>query len=45
MVAPVMVGKINDVTERRYLHGMLAIASLILITCFVVMRCVKNPKY
>jgi MFS family permease len=43
MVAPVMVGKINDLSGTSYM-GMLAIAPLILITCFVVMRYVKNPK-
>lgn len=43
MIAPVMVGKINDVTGSTYM-GMLSIAPLILIACFIVMRYVKNPK-
>ncbi|GLO56313.1 MFS transporter [Pseudomonas putida] len=41
--APVMVGKINDLTGSSYM-GMLSIAPLILIACLVVMRCVRNPK-
>jgi len=43
IVAPVMVGKINDLTGSNYM-GMLSIAPLILIACLVVMRCVRNPK-
>ncbi|AZF04848.1 MFS transporter [Pseudomonas sp. R5-89-07] len=43
MVAPVMVGKINDLSGSTYM-GMLSIAPLILIACFVVMRFVRNPK-
>ncbi|GAB1617564.1 MFS transporter [Pseudomonas kermanshahensis] len=43
IVAPVMVGKINDLTGSSYM-GMLSIAPLILIACLVVMRCVRNPK-
>lgn len=43
IVAPVMVGKINDVTGSTYM-GMLSIAPLILIACLVVMRYVRNPK-
>ncbi|MFG0418616.1 MFS transporter [Pseudomonas sp. zjy_8] len=43
IVAPVMVGKINDLTDSTYM-GMLSIAPLILVACLVVMRCVRNPK-
>jgi len=43
IVAPVMVGKINDLTASSYM-GMLSIAPLILIACLVVMRYVRNPK-
>lgn len=43
IIAPAMVGKINDVTSSTYM-GMLSIAPLVLIACFVVMRYVKNPK-
>lgn len=43
IVAPVMVGKINDVTGSTYM-GMLSIAPLILIACLVVMRYVRNPR-
>ena len=43
IVAPVMVGKINDLTGSSYM-GMLSIAPLILIACLVVMRYVRNPK-
>lgn len=43
IVAPVMVGKINDLTGSTYM-GMLSIAPLILIACLVVMRYVRNPK-
>ncbi|MGK0148411.1 MFS transporter [Pseudomonas putida] len=43
IVAPVMVGKINDLTGSSFM-GMLSIAPLILIACLVVMRCVRNPK-
>jgi nitrate/nitrite transporter NarK len=43
IVAPIMVGKINDVTGSTYM-GMLSIAPLILLACCVVMRYVKNPK-
>lgn len=43
IVAPVMVGKINDVTDSTYM-GMLSIAPLILIACLVVMRYVRNPR-
>ncbi len=37
-----MVGKINDLFGSTYM-GMLFIAQLIRIACFVVMRYVKNP--
>jgi uncharacterized BrkB/YihY/UPF0761 family membrane protein len=43
MVAPVMVGKINDVSGTSYM-GMLSIAPMILIACIVVACFVKNPK-
>ncbi|MFJ4054887.1 MFS transporter [Pseudomonas sp. NPDC089743] len=43
IVAPVMVGQINDLTGSSYM-GMLSIAPLILLACLVVMRYVKNPK-
>jgi len=43
IVAPVMVGKINDITASNSL-GMLSIAPLILIACLVVMRFVRNPR-
>ncbi len=43
MVAPVMVGKINDVSGTSYM-GMLSIVPVILVGCFVLMRYVKNPK-
>lgn len=43
IVAPVMVGKINDLTDSTYM-GMLSIVPLILVACLVVMRCVRNPK-
>ncbi|UZE31159.1 MFS transporter [Pseudomonas asplenii] len=43
MIAPVIVGKINDVTGSTYM-GMLSIAPLILIACCVVMCCVRNPR-
>lgn len=43
IVAPVMVGKINDLTGSTYM-GMLSIAPLILIACLVVMRYVRNPR-
>ncbi|WP_258910147.1 MFS transporter [Pseudomonas putida] len=43
IVAPVMVGKINDITASNSL-GMLSIAPLILIACLVVMRYVRNPR-
>ena len=43
IVAPVMVGKINDLTGSTSM-GMLSIAPLILIACLVVMRYVRNPK-
>ena len=43
IVAPVMVGKINDLTGSDSM-GMLSIAPLILIACLVVMRYVRNPK-
>ncbi|ESW36646.1 MULTISPECIES: MFS transporter [Pseudomonas] len=43
IVAPVMVGKINDLTGSSFM-GMLSITPLILIACLVVMRCVRNPK-
>ncbi|KMM85592.1 Sugar phosphate permease [Pseudomonas taetrolens] len=43
MVAPVMVGKINDVSGTSYM-GMLSIAPMILIACIVVVCFVKNPK-
>ncbi len=43
IVAPVMVGKINDLTGSSYM-GMLSIAPLTLIACLVVMRYVRNPK-
>lgn len=43
IVAPVMVGKINDLTDSTYM-GMLSIAPLILVACLVMMRCVRNPK-
>ncbi|WP_256659128.1 MULTISPECIES: MFS transporter [unclassified Pseudomonas] len=42
MVAPVMVGKINDLSGSTYM-GMLSIAPLILVAGFVVLRYVKNP--
>jgi len=43
IVAPVMVGKINDITASNSM-GMLSIAPLILIACLVVMRFVRNPR-
>lgn len=43
IIAPVMVGKINDASDSTYM-GMLSIAPLILIACFVVVRYVKNPS-
>ena len=43
MVAPVMVGKINDVSGTSYM-GMLSIAPMILLACIVVVCFVKNPK-
>ncbi|MCE5977223.1 MFS transporter [Pseudomonas sp. JR33AA] len=43
IVAPVMVGKINDLTDSTYM-GMLSIAPLILVACLVVMRYVRNPQ-
>ncbi|MCI1041127.1 MFS transporter [Pseudomonas putida] len=43
IVAPVMVGKINDLTGSNAM-GMLSIAPLILIACLVVMRYVRNPR-
>ncbi|WP_455885847.1 MFS transporter [Pseudomonas rustica] len=43
IVAPVMVGKINDLTGSNSM-GMLSIAPLILIACLVVMRYVRNPR-
>ena len=43
IVAPVMVGKINDLTGSDSM-GMLSIAPLILIACLVVMRYVRNPR-
>lgn len=43
IVAPVMVGQINDLTGSSYM-GMLSIAPLILLACLVVIRYVKNPK-
>mgnify|MGYP003525040159 FL=1 len=43
MVAPVMVGKINDVSGTSYM-GMLAIAPMILLACIVVVCFVRNPK-
>ncbi|HDS0918571.1 TPA: MFS transporter [Pseudomonas putida] len=43
IVAPVMVGKINDLTGSNFM-GMLSIAPLILIACLVVMRFVRNPR-
>ena len=43
IVAPVMVGKINDLTGSNSM-GMLSIAPLILIACLVVMRFVRNPR-
>ncbi|MDP9522922.1 MFS transporter [Pseudomonas putida] len=43
IVAPVMVGKINDLTGSNSM-GMLSIAPLILIACLVVMRFVRTPR-
>jgi len=43
IVAPVMVGKINDLTGSSYM-GMLSIFPLILLACLVVMRYVRNPR-
>jgi MFS family permease len=43
IVAPVMVGKINDLTGSNSM-GMLSIAPLILIACLVVVRFVRNPR-
>lgn len=43
IVAPVMVGQINDITGSTYM-GMLSITPLILLACLVVMRYVRNPK-
>jgi len=43
IVAPVMVGKINDLTGSDSM-GMLSIAPLILIACLAVMRYVRNPR-
>ncbi|CAI3802371.1 Putative metabolite transport protein NicT [Pseudomonas sp. MM221] len=43
IVAPVMVGKINDLTGSNAM-GMLSIAPLILLACLVVMRYVRNPR-
>ncbi|EKT4482074.1 MFS transporter [Pseudomonas putida] len=43
IVAPVMVGKINDLTGSNSMC-MLSIAPLILIACLVVMRFVRNPR-
>lgn len=43
IVAPVMVGKINDLTGSNSM-GMLSIAPLILIACLVVIRFVRNPR-
>ncbi|WP_050491890.1 MFS transporter [Pseudomonas putida] len=43
IVAPVMVGKINDLTGSNSM-GMLSIAPLIMIACLVVMRYVRNPR-
>ena len=43
IIAPVMVGKINDVSGTSYM-GMLSIAPMILLGAIVVMCFVKNPK-
>ncbi|MFC5696773.1 MFS transporter [Pseudomonas sp. GCM10022186] len=43
MVAPAMVGYINDLTGQTYM-GMLAIAPLLLVSCYVIARYVRNPK-
>ena len=43
IVAPVMVGKINDISGTSYM-GMLSIAPMIMLACIVVMCLVKNPK-
>ncbi|SEJ48335.1 Sugar phosphate permease [Azotobacter beijerinckii] len=43
MVAPVMVGYINDLTGVSYM-GMLSIAPLLLLACVVILRYVRNPQ-
>ena len=43
MVAPLMVGHINDITGINYM-GMLLIAPVLLIISGVVMRCIRNPR-
>ncbi|NBA96117.1 MFS transporter [Pseudomonas sp. R5(2019)] len=43
MVAPVMVGYINDLTGISYM-GMLSIVPILLLCSFVIARYVRNPK-
>lgn len=43
IVAPVMVGRINDVAVSTYM-GMLSNAPLIFLACCEVVRYVSNPK-
>ena len=43
MVAPLMVGYINDITGINYM-GMLSIAPILLIISGVVMRYIRNPR-
>lgn len=43
MVAPVWVGYINDLTGQTW-AGMLSIAPLLLLSCYVIARYVRNPQ-
>lgn len=43
MVAPVWVGFINDLTGQTWM-GMLSIAPLLLLSCYVIARYVRNPQ-
>ena len=43
MIAPAMVGFINDLTGQTYM-GMLAIVPVLLACCYVIFRYVRNPS-
>ncbi|HEY6612834.1 MAG TPA: MFS transporter [Pseudomonas sp.] len=43
MVAPVWVGYVNDLTGQTW-AGMLSIAPLLLLSCYVIARYVRNPQ-